>query len=159
MSGAVAIEEAYIIGQENFNSWGQGFDAEGYLKVLPNPDETVPFKDPFRDWQLGLPQGTYYSSWGPEKDLNVTIKLSELEQLEIDGFGILKEGDGNIPWLGKASPYEKLRAYNEMIPGPMLITEPGDTLKITLVNDLDEPTNLHTHGLHVSPECVNCPQS
>jgi FtsP/CotA-like multicopper oxidase with cupredoxin domain len=29
--------------------------------------------------------------------------------------------------------------------------KPGDTLQITLVNKLSNPTNLHTHGLHVSP--------
>jgi len=29
---------------------------------------------------------------------------------------------------------------------------PGDILRIQLVNRLEEPTNLHMHGLHVSPE-------
>lgn len=33
----------------------------------------------------------------------------------------------------------------------MLIVDPGDTLEITLVNNLDQVSNLHTHGLHVSP--------
>ncbi|MEI2817248.1 MAG: multicopper oxidase family protein [Microthrixaceae bacterium] len=42
--------------------------------------------------------------------------------------------------------------YNGTTPGPTLRVRPGDTLVITLVNRLDEPTNLHTHGLHVSPE-------
>ncbi|MBS43809.1 MAG: copper oxidase [Nocardioides sp.] len=36
-------------------------------------------------------------------------------------------------------------------PGPTLRVAPGDTLKIELVNELDEPTNLHVHGLQVSP--------
>lgn len=36
-------------------------------------------------------------------------------------------------------------------PGPTLIAQPGDTIKIRLINDLDDVTNLHTHGLHVSP--------
>ncbi|MBK5288691.1 MAG: multicopper oxidase family protein [Acidimicrobiia bacterium] len=41
--------------------------------------------------------------------------------------------------------------YNGTTPGPTLRLRPGDTLRITLVNHLSETTNLHTHGLHVSP--------
>lgn len=42
--------------------------------------------------------------------------------------------------------------YNGGIPGPTLRLRPGDRLRVELVNDLGEPTNLHVHGLHVSPE-------
>jgi len=42
--------------------------------------------------------------------------------------------------------------YNGGLPGPTLRVRPGDTLRIDLVNRLEEPTNLHVHGLHVSPE-------
>lgn len=50
--------------------------------------------------------------------------------------------------------------YNGLFPGPTLSAQPGDTLRLTLRNDLADttvphlhgnPTNLHTHGLHVSP--------
>jgi len=41
--------------------------------------------------------------------------------------------------------------YNGQAPSPTLRLRPGDTLGVTLVNQLDQPTNLHTHGLHVSP--------
>lgn len=34
---------------------------------------------------------------------------------------------------------------------PTLVLEPGDNLRVTLVNKLGEPTNLHTHGFFVSP--------
>jgi FtsP/CotA-like multicopper oxidase with cupredoxin domain len=60
-----------------------------------------------------------------------------------------------------------LRGYEGSVPGPTLRLQPGDTLRIELINDLppnsdplpaahDLPhhfntTNLHTHGLHVSP--------
>ena len=37
-------------------------------------------------------------------------------------------------------------------PGPTLRLRPGDELAVRLVNSLDEPTNLHVHGLHVSPQ-------
>jgi FtsP/CotA-like multicopper oxidase with cupredoxin domain len=42
--------------------------------------------------------------------------------------------------------------YNGGLPGPTLRLRPGDHLGIDLVNHLNEPTNLHTHGLQVSPQ-------
>lgn len=42
-------------------------------------------------------------------------------------------------------------SYNGNSPGPTLRIRPGDRLTVTVENDLEEPTNLHTHGLHVSP--------
>ena len=63
-----------------------------------------------------------------------------------------------------------LRTYEGGIPGPTLRVRPGDTLRITLVNelppnrdpmprDINHPhhfntTNVHTHGLHVSPSGI-----
>lgn len=42
--------------------------------------------------------------------------------------------------------------YNQTSPGPTLRIRPGDQLTVHLENQLPEDTNLHTHGLHVSPE-------
>lgn len=42
--------------------------------------------------------------------------------------------------------------YNGTVPGPTWELRPGDRLEVRLVNNLDQPTNLHTHGLAVSPE-------
>jgi FtsP/CotA-like multicopper oxidase with cupredoxin domain len=47
--------------------------------------------------------------------------------------------------------YRYAVTYNGTAPGPTLRVRPGDTLVITLENRLGEATNLHTHGLHVSP--------
>lgn len=41
--------------------------------------------------------------------------------------------------------------YNKQYPGPTLRARPGDTVEIKFVNRLREATNLHFHGLHVSP--------
>ncbi|MGK2964709.1 MAG: multicopper oxidase family protein [Tepidiformaceae bacterium] len=41
---------------------------------------------------------------------------------------------------------------NGTTPGPTLRVRPGDVMKIRLENELGHSTNLHTHGLHVSPE-------
>jgi FtsP/CotA-like multicopper oxidase with cupredoxin domain len=42
--------------------------------------------------------------------------------------------------------------FNGISPGPTLRVRPGELLQVRLVNQLDQPTNLHTHGLHVSPD-------
>ena len=42
--------------------------------------------------------------------------------------------------------------YNGSFPGPTLVVDPGDRISLKLVNRLEDPTNLHTHGFHVSPE-------
>jgi FtsP/CotA-like multicopper oxidase with cupredoxin domain len=41
--------------------------------------------------------------------------------------------------------------YNGAYIPPVWHVSPGDTLVVTLHNRLPEPTNLHFHGLHVSP--------
>jgi FtsP/CotA-like multicopper oxidase with cupredoxin domain len=44
-----------------------------------------------------------------------------------------------------------LMAYNGEFVPPTLRVHPGDTIRIRLANALAQPTNLHTHGLEVSP--------
>ncbi len=46
----------------------------------------------------------------------------------------------------------RMMTYNGTVPGPTLHLRPGDTLRIRFENRLDEPTNLHTHGLYVSAD-------
>ncbi len=41
--------------------------------------------------------------------------------------------------------------YNGGLPGPTLRVRPGDRIALRLRNDLAAPTNLHLHGLVVSP--------
>lgn len=50
-----------------------------------------------------------------------------------------------------AGQHAQLMTYNGISPGPTLVAKPGDTININFTNKLGEPTNLHTHGLHVSP--------
>lgn len=42
--------------------------------------------------------------------------------------------------------------YNGHVPGQTWRVRPGDRIEVSLANRLGSPTNLHTHGLHVSPE-------
>lgn len=46
-------------------------------------------------------------------------------------------------------------AYNETVPGRTLRLQEGEQVRLTFTNHLDVPTNLHTHGLHISPEVDN----
>ena len=44
-----------------------------------------------------------------------------------------------------------LMVYNGQYVPPTLHVRPGDTMRVRLVNAIDQPTSLHTHGLTVSP--------
>ena len=47
-------------------------------------------------------------------------------------------------------PYETaVWAYNGIIPGPVIRIKLGDTLKLTLKNNLSQPTTIHWHGVRV----------
>jgi len=39
--------------------------------------------------------------------------------------------------------------YNGSVPGPTIRVTEGDTLRVTFVNELDQDTTIHWHGLHV----------
>ena len=54
-----------------------------------------------------------------------------------------------LPW-GSAERYAL--TYDGSAVGPTWRVRPGDVVRVELRNDLSRPTNLHTHGLHVSPE-------
>ena len=43
-------------------------------------------------------------------------------------------------------------AFNEQVPGPRLQLAQGDRVRITVTNDLPEPTSVHWHGLEVPNE-------
>ena len=45
-----------------------------------------------------------------------------------------------------------LLTYNGQIPAPRLEAKAGDIVKIRFTNQLNQPTNLHYHGLHISPQ-------
>lgn len=42
--------------------------------------------------------------------------------------------------------------YNGLYGGPVLRVKPGDFLHVHLINDLPQATNIHFHGLNVSPQ-------
>jgi FtsP/CotA-like multicopper oxidase with cupredoxin domain len=50
-----------------------------------------------------------------------------------------------------AGRHAALYSYNGSVPGPRLELKSGNHVRIRFSNHLPEPTNLHFHGLHVSP--------
>ena len=53
-----------------------------------------------------------------------------------------------LPWQGGE---RYALAYGGSVPGPTWRVRPGDVIDVSFRNELREPTNLHTHGLHVAP--------
>jgi FtsP/CotA-like multicopper oxidase with cupredoxin domain len=71
---------------------------------------------------------------------------------------VLDSRDGVLEATLTASPGVRLAGrdtaawgFNGTSPGPTLRVRPGDLLRLHLVNQVPQDTNLHTHGLHVSP--------
>ena len=54
-------------------------------------------------------------------------------------------------WMRVGGRPAYLYGYNGQVPGPMIEARPGDHVRVRFRNGLAEPTNIHYHGLHVSP--------
>jgi FtsP/CotA-like multicopper oxidase with cupredoxin domain len=168
-----ALRSAKTIGSSNLAAWSTGYDVSEYLNVLPNENVRLSMDDSWSQWQRGNREhlkgiysktstdGSYHSSWGPSKNLNLTLRMSTLDRQTIQGLGrIMANKDGGRFDSVYDTSFWK---YNKQSPGPLLVANPGDSIKIKLVNDLDVEaeilasneyaykTNLHGHGLHVSP--------
>ena len=61
----------------------------------------------------------------------------------------LTAAPGEAPLVVPDGPATKAWLYNATAPGPVLRARQGDTLNITVQNDLPEPTTVHWHGLRV----------
>ncbi len=73
-----------------------------------------------------------------------TVYTSEAGTLAVD----LTASQGRVTVGGRSA---MLMTYNQQIPGPQLEVRPGDRVQIRFTNALDQPTNLHYHGLHLPP--------
>ncbi|MDF3313342.1 multicopper oxidase family protein [Rhodococcus sp. T2V] len=97
---------------------------------------------------LGL---VWKGSRGTRFDAAAGAELSEPSVLSSTGGELaieLEAAEGNLPVAGGRA---QVLGFNGGVPGPTLRIRPGDRLRVRLRNRLTEPTNLHLHGLHVSP--------
>jgi suppressor of ftsI len=62
---------------------------------------------------------------------------------------VLVDAVSNVTLAGQTF---EARVWNGSFVGPTLRLWPGDVLRLTLVNNIGVPTNIHTHGLTVSPQ-------
>lgn len=95
--------------------------------------------------QRGWPGDGPIPSGGGADLLEPTVLASSDGLLEVE----LEMGRAEVR-LGDRTA--RMLTYNGTVPGPTLRLRPGDILRVRLSNDIGEPTNLHVHGLHVSPE-------
>lgn len=76
----------------------------------------------------------------PWQEPPVLLSVDGLLDVELEAMPMPGEGAGKM-------------AYNGIVPGPTLRFRPGDTVRLKLTNNLEgRMTNMHVHGLHVSPD-------
>src|SRR6478672_3310756 len=92
---------------------------------------------------VGAPNGT----WSP-----VSGKpLKDPDQFTSKGGFLHVDLDANTETIDVSGSPLQARPWNGKLIGPTLNVSPGDTLDVTFKNDTDQDTNIHYHGMHVSP--------
>ncbi|CAH0177584.1 MULTISPECIES: multicopper oxidase family protein [unclassified Arthrobacter] len=90
----------------------------------------------------------------------VSSRFSPVAGAEFTEPEALRSSSGRLQVRLEASPgsvrlggqQASALGYNGGVPGPTLRLRGGDVLAVELVNSMAVPTNLHVHGLHVSPQ-------
>lgn len=95
--------------------------------------------------------GVLFSRWAiGQSQTSHSMILSPNLYKSADGLLELNLEAGSHPLL-VGDRLASLLAYNGQVPAPRLEARPGDTVRIHFTNKLAQPTNLHYHGLHVTP--------
>ncbi len=90
-----------------------------------------------------LRQETISSQPLPQSSSNlIPLYKSSNGLLELD----LEASECSVDLGGKQA---NLLTYNGQIPAPRLEAKPGDKVRIHFSNNLQQPTNIHYHGLHI----------
>lgn len=66
-----------------------------------------------------------------------------------DGFVELKAMRAKANLLGPDAPATDVWSYNGTVPGPVVRARRGETVRVRLVNELDEATTIHWHGIRI----------
>ncbi len=66
-----------------------------------------------------------------------------------DGFVELKAVRARASLLGAGQPETDVWSYNGVVPGPVVRARRGEQIKVRLINELDEPTTIHWHGIRI----------
>ncbi|MGH3868464.1 MAG: multicopper oxidase family protein [Pseudonocardiaceae bacterium] len=95
---------------------------------------------------LGVPAGS------GRRALGASGQLLAQPAVVASRDGVLDVELTAAPGVALAGRDTSALGFNGTSPGPTLRVAPGDLLRIRLTNHLDAPTNLHLHGVHVSPQ-------
>lgn len=60
-----------------------------------------------------------------------------------------------LAWVRVGGVQAQLLTYNGLFPGPVIRIREGERLRLRFTNRLQEPTNLHFHGMHIDPAVDN----
>lgn len=66
-----------------------------------------------------------------------------------DGFRLLRARHGTAALRGQGERPTPIWGYDGLCPGPTLRVRQGDELKVRLVNELDQATVIHWHGMRI----------
>jgi FtsP/CotA-like multicopper oxidase with cupredoxin domain len=66
-----------------------------------------------------------------------------------DSFRVLRAGLGQVQLRGPDLPPTRIWGYDGAAPGPILRVRQGEELRVRLVNELEQPTLIHWHGLRL----------
>lgn len=75
--------------------------------------------------------------------------VPRLVQAGTDPFIELKAQPGTLSFLGDDAPAVPVWGFNGMVPGPTIRARRGDTVRVRLINELDQPTSIHWHGIRI----------
>jgi FtsP/CotA-like multicopper oxidase with cupredoxin domain/plastocyanin len=80
-----------------------------------------------------------------------------LEPEIVEGVKVFTLWATQVEWEVSPGVVEEGMAYNGQIPGPQLLVERGDRVRIILQNQMDQPTVLHLHGMTLPNEVDGVP--
>ncbi len=109
-----------------------------------SPTTSVPVDNTTTDAAAPVVEPTFSTTQGQP--------FSEPPVLTSEGGVIETTFDAATTTFDVAGTQVQGMSYAGQLLGPTMVVSPGDTIRIELKNALDEETNFHTHGLHVSPE-------
>jgi FtsP/CotA-like multicopper oxidase with cupredoxin domain len=92
------------------------------------------------------------AQWGVRASSPLSRPAARSRQIYISTNGLLEldlVARQGVVSLGDLQAH--LMSYNGQVPGPRLEVKAGDRVRIHFENALPQPTNLHYHGLHVTP--------
>jgi FtsP/CotA-like multicopper oxidase with cupredoxin domain len=105
-------------------------------------NQSLPFSDIYSDQVLGkINDKDHLAEMNFSKPVDVYSKDGVLKTTLVADYKIGKVDNETTTAM----------VYNGSLVGPAFHVYPGDRVEIDLVNNLNESTNLHFHGLHVSP--------